>query len=407
MLKPHSVYGDDRLAMRNPAKSILLALLMTIAVMSRAASSDPLETWTQVPVSTHPFGRVVYCGDRFIALGTGEILVSADGKSWSPQIVPDESGLRFTDAVWGAGRFILVGGTTCPDRFFGWISTNTVDWAPITAGGLGIVFGNGQFVLVGGSAFGGAKIATSPDGLTWTDHNPPIFGSLRTVAYGNGKYVAAGGEYCLGYRGGVILSSTNGTDWTSHKLANVPGSRYGGYIFNSVVFGNGRFIATGVSDGDLDLYAVSLDGETWQTAEGLYQGMRNSVTYGCGLFAASGPVGMVNSGNGVTWLSLASPHGYVAFGQNTLVVLDSYHSMIYQSSDLRSRFLTEGISVLPQGIFQVDLQAVTGSCVSVETSTNMAQWIVVTNWITTQPTVRFIHRPLDSQPNHYYRAINP
>jgi hypothetical protein len=79
------------------------------------------------------------------------------------------------------------------------------------------------------------------------------------------------------------------------------------------------------------------------------------------------------------------------------------HGQLRQWCDVVEPCLT----ALPQGIFQVDLQAVTGSCVSVETSTNMAQWIVVTNWITTQPTVRFIHRPLDSQPNHYYRAINP
>ena len=52
-----------------------------------------------------------------------------------------------------------------------------------------IAYGNGIFVAVGGNG----KISTSPDGITWTLREK-INTTIRTIIYGNGLFISGGAK---------------------------------------------------------------------------------------------------------------------------------------------------------------------------------------------------------------------
>ena len=76
----------------------------------------------------------------------------------------------------------------------------------------GICYGNGRYVAAGGDG----KTAYSSDGVSWTLVTESGFGStsIRGICYGNEKYVAVGDDGRMAY-------SPNGIDWTS-----VPDSKF-------------------------------------------------------------------------------------------------------------------------------------------------------------------------------------
>jgi photosystem II stability/assembly factor-like uncharacterized protein len=71
-----------------------------------------------------------------------------------------------------------------------------------------VCYGDGLFVAVGAY-----ESSFSSDGITWTRVTIPEKsggGYLNTVAYGNGKFIAAGGRDDLG---SVLWTSENGSNW--------------------------------------------------------------------------------------------------------------------------------------------------------------------------------------------------
>jgi hypothetical protein len=78
-----------------------------------------------------------------------------------------------------------------------------------------VAFGNGRFVAVGGNAAGTAsRVMWSTDGQTWNDAGTQISGRWKSVAYGNGSWVA------VGHNGVVMTSTNNGTEWTKTNTTN-------------------------------------------------------------------------------------------------------------------------------------------------------------------------------------------
>ena len=100
----------------------------------------------------------------------------------------------------------------------------------------------GLFVSVGKSG----TILTSSDGTTWTNRRDTSVTTedLYGVTYANGTFVTVGDN--------IILSSSDGTTWTS-------GSSVSGDLFNTVNYGNGKFVAVGQSG----IIYTSSDGITW------------------------------------------------------------------------------------------------------------------------------------------------
>lgn len=109
---------------------------------------------------------------------------------------------------------------------------------------------------------------------------------FASVAYGQGKFVAVGGN------NGAIFTSTDSTNWTSQN-SGTP------YYLLGVAYGHARWVAVGASGTILTSY----DGESWsRRAGGASPNPLNAVGYVGGVFVAVGAKGTIrSSSDGVSW----------------------------------------------------------------------------------------------------------
>lgn len=151
-------------------------------------------------------------------------------------------------------------------------------WGHLTPDGgagalLDIAYGNATWVSVGKMG----AVITSADGETWTPRTSATEADLRSVAFGNGMFVAVGKE---------IVSSTNGAEW---KKATV--SAQG--TFTSVLYAAGKFSAAN----DQGQVYDSTDGSSWTLAKSWGRPpfepgpQLQSITYANGFYVAIDPSG--------------------------------------------------------------------------------------------------------------------
>lgn len=187
-------------------------------------------------------------------------------------------------------------GVTWTQRTSGWTSANTDIISGFASNG------SGQYVMTGGQAIGGGLryLATSTDnGVTWTPRtsNYAQDGVIKSVTYGAGKYVAVGNN-------GGTISSSDGVTWT-----NITGSNGGsGGDWGQIVFANGLFVCVGSRPG-ADQIRTSADGVTWTARSGPFTNADGAadVTFGGGLFVVVGAGGKIaTSSNGTTWTTRTS-----------------------------------------------------------------------------------------------------
>ncbi|WP_449190060.1 WD40/YVTN/BNR-like repeat-containing protein [Treponema lecithinolyticum] len=120
---------------------------------------------------------------------------------------------------------------------------------------------------------------------------------VSSVAYGNGLWVATG---ITGAINGVEFTSPDGITWTK---ANTPTG------IKSVAYGNGLWVATGGVDFEYHGFSMltSPDGITWTKHFSGQAQQLNSVAYGNGLWVAAGSVGtIITSPDGITWTKRTS-----------------------------------------------------------------------------------------------------
>jgi hypothetical protein len=162
-----------------------------------------------------------------------------------------------------------------------------------------VAFGNGRWVAVGQYASSdNASIQTSEDGINWalrTTGDFSIF-DLFDVTYANGVFVAVGWD---AYFGRNIYSSTNGINWTPHTTTPA--------TFYAVTYGKGRFVAVGNTTNDQNIY-FSTNGANWvATDSGSYPNYLRDVAYGANIFVAVDGAGyLYQSSNGTFWTSAAN-----------------------------------------------------------------------------------------------------
>lgn len=178
-----------------------------------------------------------------------------------------------------------------------------------------IAFGDGKFVAVGSG-----KVGYTTNGTDWTIVS--VSNSYYKVAYGNNKFVAI-------TSGGKVGYSTDGIVWTETGTLPITS----GY-WNNIAFGNGKFIASRVSDGNI---AYSEDGITWGTANLPSSFMGTNVAFGNGKFVAVGWDNFVAySTNGVNWYSASIPMITAAwcdvtFGNGKFVTVSSTGQTAYST----------------------------------------------------------------------------
>jgi hypothetical protein len=170
----------------------------------------------------------------------------------------------------------------------------------------------------------GDGILTSADAANWEQRLPGPMNRLFGVAYGNGRFVAAGDN-------GTILISTNAQNWESLQLQ--------GYTLNAICYGNGLFVAVSTfwsSNQFVGALFTSTDATNWvQRDPGTTKGL-GGVAYGNGLFVAVGD-DIVTSSDGATWIPRLSRTNFVdlvAYGNGQFVAMDVWGSALTSSNGL-------------------------------------------------------------------------
>lgn len=198
----------------------------------------------------------------------------------------------YRDIAWNGTIFCAIGASnavaTSPDGIT-WTARTTGTTNTFT--GICWAASIGLFIAVSNDSGGfNAFVHTSPDGITWTQRytagNPPAMTSCASNAAGT-TVVACGGS-------GLMLSSTNGTSWTSRT------SQFGTDGINQVAWNGTLFVAVGGSG----KISTSPDGITWTartsgTANSLIGVAANPATGRCVAIGGNGTV--LTSADGITW----------------------------------------------------------------------------------------------------------
>jgi len=209
-------------------------------------------------------------------------------------------------------------------------------WTPQDAGTnydlRSVAYGNGTFVAVGGgqasqNASGYGIAAVSSDGHSWTASGSITNNELHAVAYGDGVFVAAG-EACE-------VASYDGSSWTQRASADALCSvRLGG-----AAYGDGVFVLVGEAGA---VFRSSDDGVSWNQVTDLPSGTGDlyGVTYTGGGFVAVGAGGTVlTSTDGTSWTAQTSATSAdltaVAYGDGTYVAVGK-GGVVLTSSDGQS-----------------------------------------------------------------------
>jgi len=270
-------------------------------------------TWTpKNPTLSGRFYGAAFGSNTFIVVGSNGIMTSPDGDTWAVS-----RDAYWFDSFWNGvafanDTFVVVGWAdqiaTSPDA-----TTWSLRRPQITIEALSsVTYGQDRFVAVGISFDRSGLVATSPDGVTWTQGVSATAFSLIDISYGNNTFVAVGS-------GGTILASGDGITWV--QIPSVTS-----YDLYGITFGNNRFVAVGLGGYTL----VSSDGMTWTQGNLSTECALNSVTYGNNTFVAVGNGGslgraILTSPDGMTWTPSVSPARNeltsVAFGNNTFVAV--------------------------------------------------------------------------------------
>lgn len=168
--------------------------------------------------------EIAYGNGKYVAVGQNNIYTSTDKINWD---ITFNFGAE--SVAYGNG-FIAVG---YAGRIF--TSQDGIEWAYREDFiGLGIlykvIYAGARFVIVGE----GGTIITSENISELTKQTSPSNADLKTVVYGNGKYIAVG--YSRGYAS--VVASEDGITWTNVSLATILSRKS---IFD-IAYGNGNYV---------------------------------------------------------------------------------------------------------------------------------------------------------------------
>ena len=191
---------------------------------------------------TYGAGKFVAVGEVFSSSGlVGIISTSPDGFNWTERAVGLLRGLH--SVAYGGGKFVAVGSKLVI------LSSDGIDWMETSFGSTpeyvrqlyDVVHGKDTFVITGnrGSVF------TSADGVVWEARQSGVsrLVFLRSVAYGNGLFVAVGDEYDSDQRisKSTVITSPNGIEWSAQYSGTCQS-------LHDVTFGDDKFVVVGQNE---------------------------------------------------------------------------------------------------------------------------------------------------------------
>lgn len=230
-------------------------------------------------------------------------------------------------------------------------ATSSLTWSAATSisnhVGSDIEFGNGKFLLLGGQdanrsgEVGGVRIST--DGTTWTSPaTPPTDRDWRYAAYGNNTWIIA----AYGINTGWIAKSTdNGNTWVETNLSTSINR------INALTFVNGRFMMAGLA---LPAYyqdiLSSTNGTSWSSTNfvscynqnggcnnSTFQDPAYDVAFHNGRYVVTAMRSMATSTDLVNWSPITVPQNYfgvfLSMNNGTFLVNDQWSSDVLKSTD--------------------------------------------------------------------------
>lgn len=237
-----------------------------------------------------------------IASGNGNLVAVANANAtiairykdaiiWTTGVLP--SSATWASVAYGNNYWVIISsdGTAIPGSKVLYSNSNLATWKtaylPSITTWKKVVYGNGIFVAVSTSG----SIAYSTDyGATWTQSIAVGAGPAFTdIAYGGGKFVTVSGTNLS--PSNASRYSSNGSTWTASTLTASSG-------WSSIAYGNGRFVAARSASGTAN---YSLDGISWSNS--LYSVSGNALAYGQGVFVLVTSEGTTSyvSEDGIVW----------------------------------------------------------------------------------------------------------
>ena len=148
-------------------------------------------------------------------------------------------------------------------------------------------YGNGVHVAISASTSSTSLLEYSTDGVNWTAAELPVAAMWNSVAFGNGKFIAVATG-----TNNTAIQSTDGKNWTTCTLPS-SGS------WTDVTYGNNKFVALKTSS---NIAAYSANGTTWTEVTLPSSTTWRRITFANGKFVAIAYSGITAySNNGVAW----------------------------------------------------------------------------------------------------------
>jgi hypothetical protein len=233
-------------------------VFMAFATGGQAARSTNGISWSSMTMSVSAEWRDVAYGvvngvGTWVAVAAGGFRAakSTDGTTWSAFNLPE--GAEWNSIEYGKGKFVA---TALSDSSTGvavaYTNSTATTWTlgSIAQGSYSLAYGNNTFVALSGGYAGATEVATSRDGITWTEGVIQAQ-DWRAIKYAQGIFVAiATGTQVVATSidGKVWEYQSLGTSgpWNCIEFSNVtkPGKFMvlGGLTENSTA---GKFISTG------------------------------------------------------------------------------------------------------------------------------------------------------------------
>lgn len=265
------------------------------------SSADDTIGWSSIAYGDGKYVSVA--GGYFDANNKKKVMYSTDGVNWT-SASSSRDGNKWSDITYGDGKFVAVSSNGSNKTMY---SSDGVTWTGVVSAYEGgtwysVAYGDDKFVAVSGNGNENQKVMYSSDATSWTLGSIPANEAslqMTAVAYADGVWVAvANGGVSGAHR---AIYSTDGITWTAGS--GLPSMRN----MSGLAYGDGKFVAAGSSG----FIAYSTDGITWST-DGVsgpigvtidYQ----TVVYENDTWLALGERGAAYSEDGLTWTKAKTP----------------------------------------------------------------------------------------------------
>jgi hypothetical protein len=349
---------------------------------------DPLSQWTQSTSTLTPSSgssaawRLAYGNGALVAAADNRAYSSPDGLNWTRT-----STYSHSDVVFGAGRFVTVGGPP-------FTSTNGSDWtqqSAQTGSPYAITFGRGRFLTQGAAPAGGTGrwAYLSVDGVSWQGSLCSgltlLQDNLKVLSFGRGRYLGAQS----GFNGERLWSSPDVISW---QPTFAIGGALGRWLtIDSLAYGHGRFVAVGHDSWATNhaLVVTSGDGVHWARVSQSGLAPVAAVTYANGMFlglgSAAGLSRVLTSIDGEVWAKRTDSAPVAAvytatatFGNGRFIIVGDRGSVcrseVVGPHVSQPQFWPGGCLRLDDGAMLLTVEAPYGRPVTVEASEDLRTW---------------------------------